>query len=813
MSKKTNGGSAVKAIKSKERWTRGCTGRINRLRDAYMERKPEVDVERAVSYTKTYKTTEADDYIIRRAKAHQNYFREKTVDIYPDDLIAGTHGKAPKAAVVFPDMSWKWVMEEMDSFPTRPQDPYEISDESKKLLKEIVFPYWDGRAIQDYCMNNIGDDTLKAMIEETSIISCIHIMTGVGEFAPGYGSMLFEKGFRGIENEARERLANISDYDGDAHDKAQVYRAIIISCETAKLIGKRYAKRARELAAETKDEQRRAELLEMARMCDKVPYDPPETFAEAIQFVWLSQMLIWIEEGGSSICIDRPDQYLYPFYKKEKEAGTLTDVDAQEYIEALWIKMAEVIGFRSSVSSEIFAGYQAFHGLTIGGVDKKGNNACNELTNMMLQATMDVGLNSPSVNVRIGKDAPNDFIEKLYELVKIGMGQPAIYFDNTAIELIKNVGVTLEDANNWCIGGCIEPQVPSKMHRWTEGGRYSFANSVEWVLSNGYSKVYDRDFGLKTGDPRDFKTFEEFKEAAKKQTAYLINCVVRLCRIAERSHQIRLPKPMLTTMTEGCLESGRDTMSGGAVYNLGPGLETTGIADIADSLMAVKKLVYDEKKITMDELIKALEADFVGFEEIRQLLINGAPKYGNDEDEVDEFASEFMDFSVKEASKYKSILDKPYETGAVPVIANLTHGKACWALPNGRKAGEPLADGMSPFSGYDTNGPTSIIKSVCKPDHIHTSDGNLLNIKLSPSIMNSAQDMDNFKALLKGEEALGGYHVQFNVLDNKELRKAQKTPEKYQDLIVRVAGYSAFFVQLHKNAQETIIGRTEQSAW
>jgi choline trimethylamine-lyase len=794
-------------------WHDGCSERINRLRDQYWKNRPEIDIERALSYTRTYKKTEAEDTIIRRAKSMYASITEKTIEIGPDELIIGTYGKKQRAAVVCPDICLQWVKDELDTMATRPQDPYFISEEDKKILKEEVFPYWEGRAMEDYFLANMSDELKNVSYGTNVIFGDLKSQTGAGEFAAGYHNIILKKGFKGIQEEARENLKKLKTSDIKNYDKAKFYEAVVICCDSAKLLSKRYADKARELAFKETDKGRKKELLMVADVCENVPYNPPRTFQEAIQSVWFTEILLHTEENTASFCIDRPDQYLYPFYKKEKEAGTLTDLKAQEMLECLWIKMAEIIFVISAGSAMFFAGYNSFHGLTLGGLKSDGSDAINELSYMMLEATMHLRMHLPTINVRISGKTPDRFLEKIFDLVKLGTGQPAIFFDETAIPLLQRRGVSLEDARNWCVGGCVEPQVPGKMNMWVEGCRYSYATAVEWALSNGFSKVWNRQMGLTTGDPRGFKNFAEFKEAVKKQLAYLVEMAVRCAQLSEKAHQMRLPKPLRSCCVEGCLETGVDSIFGGAIYNNGPGLETTGISDLADSLEAVKKLVFGENKLSMDDLLTALENDFEGYEDIRQMLVNGAPKYGNDDDEVDLIFKEFAEYACDVAERFTGINGSCFCTGIVPVISNLPHGQAIWALPSGRKARTPLSDGLSPYPGYDTKGPTSVLKSVCKLDHTKHGSGTLLNMKFSPDLLKNERDRQNFISLLRSEQELGGYHIQFNVVNTETLRAAQKTPEKYPDLLVRVAGYSAFFVDLHKDAQETIIMRTENKSW
>jgi len=794
-------------------WTKGVTERINRLRNRYWENKPEVDIERAQVYTEVYKQTEAEDVIIRRSKALLEYVSRKSIVINDDELVVGTEGRKSRSAVFCPDICWRWMDEELDTMQTRKQDPYIISEEQKKVLREEIFPYWDGRSMEDYYLAHLTEEQKNVAIGTDIVNGDSKSQAGPGEFGVGYSNIILKKGFRGVQSEAEEALGRLDAYDPQNFDKMNFYKAVIMSCEAARVLASRYAAKAREMAGEEMDENRKKELLAIAGRCERVPYDPPRTFHEAVQAVWLTQILLWAEENTQSNCIDRPDQYLYPFYQREVEAGTLCEADALELLECLWIKMAEVVYCVSAEFADYTSGYQSFHGMTLGGTDADGNDAVNPLSYIMIQATMDLQMHIPTINVRVSKKTPDAFLGKVCDLVKLGTGQPAIFFDETAVPLLQKRGIPERDARGWCACGCVEPGIPGKSNMWAEGARYSYATAVEWVLFNGYSKIHGRQIGLKTGDPCSFQQFDEFKAAVKQQLAYLIKIAVSGSQLAERAHMLRMPEPVRSCCLEGCVEKGVDAMSGGALYNNGPGIETTGVADLADSLMVIKKLVYDEHALRMEQLVEILDQNFEGYENYRQMFINEVPKYGNDIDEVDLLAAEFVDYSCEETRRYKSLNGQPYNNCVVPVIANIPHGQATWALPSGRKAGEPLADGISPFPSYDKQGPTAVIKSVCKVDHTNNGGGALLNMRLSPNIMQSERDKANFIALLRSEEDLGGYHVQFNVVKSETLREAQVKPEDHGDLLVRVAGYSAYFVELRKDAQQAIIDRTENVAW
>lgn len=795
------------------KWEHGATDRINRLRDQYWHYAPTIDSERAVSYTKTYRATEAEDFIMRRAKAMYNYFEDRTITINPDELIIGTYGRFPRAVLVCPEVCWMWYRDELDTMATRPQDPYMILEEDKEELKKI-FPFWEGKSMEEYFLANIPEDLVEIAVTSGVVFGDNKSAAGAGEFAPGYGNIILKKGFRGIKEEAEAHLAELDPDDIHLFDKRKFYEAAIICCDAVKLLAERHAKKARIIAFEEKDETRKAELLKIADICEKVPYNPPETFHEAIQAVWFTQIALFTEENTTSFCIDRPDQYLYPFYKKDKDAGILSDEEAQELFECLWIKMAEIIYNISEGAAMMFSGYQPYHGLTIGGCTKDGKDASNELSYMALQASMDTRMHVPTINVRVNEKTSDDFLMKVCELVEVGTGQPAIFFDETAGDILRFNGIEEEDIWNWCVAGCVEPQIPGKTTMWDEGGRFCYATAVEWALWNGTSKIVGpKRLGLDTGDPRTFKTYEEFEDAVEKQLAYLVKTACMACSVVERAHMVRIPKPLRSLCVDNCMERGLEVMQSGAKYNVGPGMESTGAADLADSMAAIKKLVFEEKRISMDKLLEVLDKDFEGHEDIRQMLINDAPKYGNDDPYVDEIASKFVGLSCDVCGEYTSLFGSKYVNGLIPVIANIPHGEVITALPSGRKATLPLADGISPFPGYDRNGPSSVIKSVCAVDHTKNGCGTLLNMKLSPSLIASENDKRNLIALLRSEGKLGGYHVQFNVVSKETLEDALEKPKDYQDLLVRVAGYSAYFVELRKEAQNMIIERTENAAW
>ena len=797
-----------------DHWTKGVTERVNHLRDTFWKFEPSVDIERSVIYTRAYKETEAEDTIIRRATSFKNYMNERTIDILPGELIVGTSGKAPKSFIFCPDVCFGWVEAELDEIDTREQDPYAITEEDRELIRNELIPYWRGKSMEEYFMANVSDELRNVAVGTCVVYGENKTTVGGGETAVGFENIILKKGYKGIKEEAEAKLAELDKNDIENFDKMQVYRSMILSCEAMKIQSDRYADLAEKMAAEETDEMRKQELLTIAESCRRVPWEPPRTFREAVQAINLVEVALYCDEISSGYNIGRFDQYLYPYYKRDKEAGILTDQDALELLECLWLKIAESLYGLSKDGAEFYVGYQPYHGVTLGGVNEKGEDAVNELSFMGIQATMDLQMNSPTINIRVNKANTNEFLLKIADLIACGTGQPSVHFDESAMEMLRRSGVDESELWNYTLVGCVSPQMAGETTQWNEGSRYSYPTAVEWALYDGYSYIFDRQMGLHTGDPTTFKTYEEFEAAVKKQMAYLVGCACRCSQLAERAQQLRLPKPFRDCCVAGPMESGKDIMyKGSSKYFAGPGLLVTGVADYADSMAAVKKLVYDDKKITMAELIDALKKDFEGYDELRYMLIHDAPKYGNDDPYVDDIAKDCVKYSGDVADSYTSIFGSHYANGLVPVMANVPHGKAIWALPSGRKAKEPLADGMSPYPGYDKHGPTAVLKSVCDVNHADCRAGTLLNLKLTPQLIKDEAGKQKLVALLRSEEVMGGFHVQFNVVDRDTLLDAQEHPEKYSDLLVRVAGYSAFFVDLRKEAQDLIINRTEVSAW
>lgn len=674
-------------------------------------------------------------------------------------------------------------------------------------------------------------------------------------------------GYRGIIEEANEAKAKLRFGDGDYARRTHFLDAVILSCEAVINYAHRYAALCRSEAASCADVTRRAELERMAQNCDRVPEYGARDFYEACQSFWFVQMLLQVESSGHSISPGRFDQYMYPYYKADIESGRITREFAQELIDNIWIKLNDLNKARDAASSEGFAGYGLFQNLIAGGQDAEGNDVTNDLSFMCIEASMHVALPQPSLSVRVWNKSPHEFLLKAAELTRTGIGLPAYYNDEVIIPALMNRGLTLEDARQYSIIGCVEPQKAGKTEGWHDAAFFNMCRVIELVFNRGFDKGVK--VGCDTGDVTKFTSYEEFFDAYKKQMEYCIGLLVDADNSIDYAHRERCPLPYESCMVDDCIGRGMSLQEGGAIYNF-TGPQGFGIANVADSLYAIKKLVFDDKKVTMAEYKDALEHNFghgggvqsdennieemanavlasckaAGQEITPKLIANVVaecvkagktsgtqhlagtgnnekysgllkmidelPKYGNDIEEVDSFAREAAYTYSKPLEKYKNPRGGSYQAGLYPVSANVPLGQQTGATPDGRFANTPVADGVGPMSGRDVKGPTATANSVARLDHGICSNGTLFNQKFHPSALAGRQGLENFVALIRGFFDQKGMHVQFNVVSRETLLDAQAHPEKYKTLVVRVAGYSALFTTLSRSLQDDIINRTEQ---
>lgn len=828
------------------------TERIPRLAAHLYAKMPEIESARARLITESYRATEDKPMIMRRALAFEHILDNIPIIIREEELIVGSTTIAPRGCQTYPEFSCDWLEAEFDTVARRKADPFYISERTKKELLE-AHKYWKGKTTSELALSLMAEETKKA-IEHHMFTPGNYFYNGVGHVTVQYDKVL-DKGFEGIIARAQEELSCLSPGDADYCTKSQFLKAVIISCKAVIRYAGRYAGLAEQEAAGRVDPVRKRELLQIAENCRRVPAKGALTFYEACQSFWFVQQLLQIESSGHSISPGRFDQYMYPYYKRDLESGKITREFAQELLDCIWIKLNDLNKCRDAASAEGFAGYSLFQNLIVGGQDKDGSDVTNDLSFMCITASAHVFLPQPSLSIRVWNKSPHDLLIKAARLTRTGIGLPAYYNDEVIIPSLLSRGLSIEDARDYNIIGCVEPQKGGKTEGWHDAAFYNMCRPLEMVFSNGWDK--GEQIGPSTGRVEDMTTFEEFYDAYKQQQEYNISLLVNADNAIDRAHAERCPLPFLSCMVEDCIKRGKSVQEGGAVYNF-TGPQGFGIANMADSLYAVKTLVYDQKKVTMAEYKKALamnygqgfdavsageivtqilreleaggikadESQIPGmisavmnaqvppeekrkYEELRE-MIDQVPKFGNDIEEVDLFARDVAYTYTRPLLKYRNPRGGQFQAGLYPVSANVPLGAQTGATPDGRLAHAPVADGVSPSAGKDVNGPTAAANSVAKLDHGIASNGTLFNQKFHPTALSGEKGLENFVALIRSYFDQKGSHMQFNVVDRQTLLEAQQHPENYAHLVVRVAGYSALFTTLSRSLQDDIIRRTEQ---
>lgn len=828
------------------------SARITRLVDHLYEKMPVIESARAKLITESYQATEGEPMVTRRAEAFAHILRHIPIIIRDEELIVGSSTIAPRGCQTYPEFSYQWLEDELDTVETRSADPFYIAEETKQELRE-VHKYWKGKTTSELATSYMAPEAIKA-IEHNIFTPGNYFYNGVGHVTVKYEEVL-AIGYEGIMAKAQAELDRCHVGDGDYARRSHFLSAVILSCQAVMEYAQRYAALAEKMAAECSDPVRRNELEVIALNCSRVPAKGAGSFYEACQSFWFVQQLIQLESSGHSISPGRFDQYMYPYYKKDLENGNITREFAQELMDCIWVKLNDLNKCRDAASAEGFAGYSLFQNLIAGGQNKDGEDVTNDLSIMCIQASMHVHLPQPSLSVRVWNGSPHEFLIKAAELTRTGIGLPAYYNDEVIIPALQNRGLSLEDAREYNIIGCVEPQKAGKTDGWHDAAFFNMCRPLELVFSNGMDK--GEQVGIATGDVTEMTTFEEFYDAYKKQMDYFISLLVNADNAIDVAHAERCPLPFLSCMVDDCIKRGISVQEGGAVYNF-TGPQGFGIANMADSLYAVRQLVYRDKKVSMEEYKEALlwnygkgidsetAADMTAsilkemerqgraidesavksvletvmtmkpsedqkarFEEIHH-MIDEVPKFGNDIPEVDYFARDVAYTYTRPLQNYKNPRGGQFQAGLYPVSANVPLGGQTGATPDGRYAHTPVADGVSPSAGKDVNGSTAAANSVARLDHFIVSNGTLFNQKFHPSALAGREGLEKFTALIRSYFDQKGMHMQFNVVDRDTLLDAQKNPEKYKHLVVRVAGYSALFTTLSRSLQDDIIRRTEQ---
>jgi formate C-acetyltransferase len=752
-----------------------------------------------------------------RGKALHKIFTEMPIAISEDELIVGGATPKSRAAQLFPEVQGSWLDQELDSVSTREWDPLFLCPEDKKELRERILPFWKGKTIYDRVFQDCPPETSHLIFLDPNVFPTKSsgiidnfslIQKGIGTVVPNYEKVL-TRGLKGIMEETRAYLDNLDLTHPGEIPKYLFYQSLLLTLEGVHNLASRYADLARRLAESEPRAERKRELERISAVCSRVPYLPAQDFREAVQSFWFTHLAVRIEESGHSLSPGRFDQYLFPFYKRDPAADKRER--ALELLECLFIKFSEFMLFASADTSKFYTGVPQWQNLNLGGRTREGRDATNEISYLCLEAMMEVRLVQPDISVRIHPDTPELFLLKACELGRMGTGHPKFYNEDLIAHSMASKGLSLEDSRNFSIMGCVEPRVTGKEGIHLTGGFINLPAAVELALNNGRWRLTGKQIGPATGPAGSFLSFDQFWAAFQTQLAHVVRHMFIVNALAENAYSELLSSPFLSALTDGCLAQGRDLQHGGALYNFGPAVNGIGIADTVDSLMAVKRLVFDGKSLTLQELGEALSDNFTGRERLRNRLLFDVPKFGTDDDEVDALARRMIQLFNDECLKYRNIFGGQAQAGIIPVTAGIPFGKVVGALPSGRKAGEPFADGSSPSPGNDRKGPTAVIRSVAKLDLARLRNGDLLNMRLSPATVQSPQGLKKWADFLRGFCDVGGWHIQFNLISSDTLRNAQAHPENYPDLLVRVAGYSAYFTQLHREVQDDIIRRTEHS--
>ena len=791
------------------------TERMQAFREEVLDEKPHVDAERAILATEAYKANQHQPPVMKRALMLKNILAKMTIYIEDKSLLAGNQSTKNCNAPIFPEYTMGFVIDELDKFEKRDGDVFYITEETKNQLREIA-PFWTGNCLHDRGMTLLPEEVLDVL---PSLGMEGKLNAGDAHLAVNYPRLLKE-GLIGYENRAKDFQSKLDLTDPDSIDKNIFYKAVLIVIESVRNFALRYSKLASELAAKEENPKRKSELEEISRICEKVPYYPADSFREAVQAVWFIQVILQIESNGHSLSYGRFDQYMFPFYEKDLREGKISKESALELLTCLWIKTLTVQKIRSQAHTLSSAGSPMYQNVTIGGqtIDKK--DAVNDLSYLVLQSIAQTRLTQPNLTVRYHANIDKNFMAECIEVMRLGFGMPALNNDEVIIPSFLNWGVKEEDALNYSAIGCVETAVPGKWgYRCTGMSYINFPRVLLCAMNDGVDMTSGKRFTKGYGYFKDMTSFKELMDAWDKTVREMTKYSAIVENAIDKASERDVPDILCSTLTDDCIARGKTIKEGGAVYDFISGLQV-GIANMADSLAAIKKLVFEEKKISPEELWNALLDNFESPESkrIQDLLINEAPKYGNDDDSVDELIVEAYDSYLDEIKKYPNTRHNRGPIGGIryggtsSISANVGQGMGTMATPDGRKAHEPLAEGCSPAHNSDKHGPTAVFKSVSKLPTEKITGGVLLNQKMTPQVLAKEENRQKLIMLIRTFfNRLHGYHVQYNIVSRETLLDAQANPDRHKDLIVRVAGYSAFFNSLSKATQDDIIGRTEQS--
>lgn len=786
---------------------RGMNERIKKLRRESTETQAYIDMERARYFTETYKEHEGEVSVPElRAMGLKNYFAKKTISIHDGELIVGEKGCGPQASPTFPDLCCHTV-EDLHIMNDRELINFKVTEEDCEYQEKEMIPYWEKRSMRHKILAHMTPEWKAAY--GAGIFTEFMEQRGPGHTVGSEN--IYLKGFREHKQDIKEALDKL-DYmnDPEAVDKEAELKGMDIACDAIMLLASRYADLAEKMAAECGDETRKAELLQIAENCRVVPAERPRTYWQAIQMYWFAHLGVTSElNPWDSYSPGRLDQHLIRFYRKDVGDGILDDYHAKELLECLWIKFNNQpappkVGITLKESST----YTDFANINTGGITPDGKDGVNEVSYLILECMDEMKLLQPSSNVQISRKTPQDFLKKACAISRKGWGQPAFYNTEAIVQELLNAGKSIEDARKGGTSGCVETGAFGN-EAYILTGYFNIPKMLELALFNGYDNVSGQQLGPKTGYGYEFKNYEDLWKAFCAQMDYFLDIKIRGSLVIEKIYAEEMPVPFLSILTNDCIARGKDYNAGGARYNTSY-IQGVGIGTITDCLSAIKYNVYEHGKFSMEELMEAMKADFSGYDKIYNLVTNKTPKYGNDDDYADDIMKQVFDYYHDSVTGRRNNRGGTYRIDMLPTTCHVYFGEVMMASPNGRHAHKPVSEGISPEKGADVNGPTSVVKSCSKMDHLNTG-GTLLNQKFTPSVVAGEQGLDQMANLIRTYFNLDGHHIQFNVIDRETLRDAQAHPDEYKDLIVRVAGYSDYFRNLSKELQDEIIMRTEQS--
>ena len=793
------------------------TKRMMEFREEVLDEKPYIDAERAILATEAYKENLNQPRVMVRAKMLEKILDHMSIYIEDKSLLAGNQATKNRNAPIFPEYTMEFVINELDQFEKRDGDVFYITEKTKEQLREIA-PFWENNNLRARGEALLPEEVRVFM--ETGVFGMEgKLNAGDAHLAVNYERIL-KDGLKGYEKRVKECKASLDLTDPDSIDKYCFYNAVLIVLDAVRTFANRYSVLAKKLAEKELNQERKLELLEMSRICAKVPYEPAETFQEAVQSVWFIQLILQIESNGHSLSYGRFDQYMYPYYDRDIKNGNITETEALELLTCLWIKTLTINKVRSQAHTLSSAGSPMYQNVTIAGQTTDKKDAVNDLSFLVLKSVAQTRLTQPNLTVRYHKNINKQFLDECVEVMRLGFGMPALNNDEIIIPSFMDWGVKEEDAYNYSAIGCVETAVPGKWgYRCTGMSYINFPRMLLCTMNNGVDLTSNKRFTKGYGYFTEMESYEELLKAWDKTVREITRYSVIVENVIDKASERDVPDVLCSALTDDCIARGKTIKEGGAVYDFISGLQV-GIANMADCLAAIKKLVYEEKKITRQELWDAILDDFSSpkNKKIQEMLISEAPKYGNDDDYVDQLIVEAYDSYIDEIKKYPNTRYNRGPIGGIryagtsSISANVGQGMSTMATPDGRNAFEPLAEGCSPAHNSDKNGPTAVFKSVSKLRTNKITGGVLLNQKMTPQMLSTEENRQKLELLIQTFfNRLHGYHVQYNIVSKETLIDAQKHPEKHKDLIVRVAGYSAFFNVLSKKTQDDIIGRTEQS--